>query len=163
VGTYIAAGFPAFIALVSDPVDAIWVIAFATLYQQVENYIFAPRITARTMDLHPAVAFGAVLAGIGVLGGIGALLALPASAVVQALGSTYIERHDVVASHMTAAPPKRRSGRFGRVLRGWRSRRLQPGGDDDAEGPGRRQAGAPPRPDDAAAPDDGGAGGSPGS
>jgi predicted PurR-regulated permease PerM len=123
VGTYLAAAFPAFIALVNQPTDAIWVVAFAVLYQQIENYLFAPRITARTMDLHPAVAFGSVLVGVGLLGGIGALLALPASAVLQALGSTYIERHEVVDTAMTAEPATRPPGRVARTIQGWRARR----------------------------------------
>ncbi len=72
---------PVLIALASSPLDAVWVLAFATLYQQVENYLFAPRITARTMSLHPAVAFGTVIAGAGLIGPIGAILALPAAAV----------------------------------------------------------------------------------
>jgi predicted PurR-regulated permease PerM len=127
IGTYLAAAFPAFIALVSSPADALWVIAFAVVYQQVENYLFAPRITARTMDLHPAIAFGSVLAGVGILGGIGALLALPASAVLQALGSTYIERHPVVESAMTAQPERDRVGRVTRAIRSWRRRRQHPG------------------------------------
>ena len=109
VGTYLAAGLPVLIALIGSPLDAVWVLAFATAYQQVENYLLAPRITARTMALHPAVAFGTVIAGAGLLGGIGAVLALPAAAVVQALGSTYIERHEVLETHMTAEPPPRPS------------------------------------------------------
>jgi predicted PurR-regulated permease PerM len=48
------------------------------------------------MSLHPAVAFGAVIAGAALLGGVGALLALPAAATLQAFGSTYIRRHEVV-------------------------------------------------------------------
>jgi predicted PurR-regulated permease PerM len=123
IGTYMAAAFPAFIALVGSPFDAVLVVAFATFYQQIENYVFAPRISARTMDLHPAVAFGSVLAGIGILGGIGALLALPASAVIQALGSTYIERHPVVDTEMTATPPDRPPGRLARRVQAWRARR----------------------------------------
>ena len=47
------------------------------LYQQIENYLFSPRITARTMELHPAIAFGAALGGAAVLGAVGAVLALP--------------------------------------------------------------------------------------
>jgi predicted PurR-regulated permease PerM len=107
VGTYIAAGLPILVALASSPADALWVAGFAIGYQQVENYLFAPRITARTMSLHPAVAFGTVIAGAGLLGGIGALLALPAAAVIQAVGSTYIERHPVVDTPMTAVPTTR--------------------------------------------------------
>ena len=114
VGTYMAAALPILIALASSPLDAVWVLAFATLYQQVENYLFAPRITARTMSLHPAVAFGTVIAGAGLIGPIGAILALPAAAVIQAVGSTYIERHPVVDTHMTEVPePRPRAHRPG--------------------------------------------------
>ncbi len=117
VGTYIAGAFPALIALAVDPVDAVWVVAFAFAYQQVENYLFAPRITARTMSLHPAVAFGSVVAGAGLFGPVGALLALPAAAVLQAVGSTYIERHEVIDTHMTAEPDRTRGGRWRQVIR----------------------------------------------
>jgi predicted PurR-regulated permease PerM len=96
VGTYLAGALPALVALLSSPLDAVWVIAFIAGYQQVENYLLAPRITARTMSLHPAVAFGAVLAGAALLGGVGALLALPVTATLQAFGATYVRRHEVV-------------------------------------------------------------------
>jgi predicted PurR-regulated permease PerM len=98
VGTYLAGALPVLIALLNQPVDALWVVAFIVLYQQFENLVLSPRITSRTMALHPAVAFGAVIAGGAVLGPIGALLALPATASVQALISTYLHRYEVVAS-----------------------------------------------------------------
>jgi predicted PurR-regulated permease PerM len=125
IGTYIAGALPVIVALANDPVDAIWVLALVVVYQQAENYLLAPRITARTMALHPAVAFGTVIAGAAMFGAVGALLALPAAAVIQAIGSTYITRHDVVESHMTAeARPRRRSRRW------WRA----PDEDEDAPG-----------------------------
>ena len=96
VGAYLAGALPALVALLSSPLDAVWVVAFIAGYQQVENYLLAPRITARTMSLHPAVAFGSVIAGAALLGGVGALLALPVSATLQAFGATYIRRHEVV-------------------------------------------------------------------
>jgi predicted PurR-regulated permease PerM len=96
VGTYLAGALPTLVALLSSPLDAVWVVAFIVAYQQVENYLLAPRVTARTMSLHPAVAFGAVVAGAALLGGVGALLALPAAATLQAFGATYIRRHEVV-------------------------------------------------------------------
>jgi predicted PurR-regulated permease PerM len=101
IGTYLAGALPVIVALLEDPVDAVVVLVFILLYQQVENYVFAPKITARTMDLHPAVAFGTVIAGAALLGAVGALLALPAAAVVQAIGSTYFDRHDVIDSEIT--------------------------------------------------------------
>jgi len=102
VGTYIAGFFPVLIALIDDPVDAVWVLAAIVIYQQVENYLLAPRISASTMEIHPAVAFGSVIVGAGLLGVAGALLALPAAATVQAFVSTYLQVHDVVESDLVS-------------------------------------------------------------
>jgi predicted PurR-regulated permease PerM len=101
VGTYIGGALPLLIALLESPLQALWVLAFIIIYQQAENYLLAPRITARTMNLHPAVAFGSAIAGASLLGVAGALIALPAAATIQAFGATYIERHDVVTSELT--------------------------------------------------------------
>ena len=108
IGTYLAGALPVLVALLEDPVDAAIVLGFIVLYQQVENYVFAPKITARTMDLHPAVAFGTVIGGAALFGAVGALLALPAAAVIQAIGSTYFDRHDVIDTAITRDPKARR-------------------------------------------------------
>ena len=96
VGTYIAGVVPLLIALLDDPINAVWVLLVVFVYQQVENYVIAPRITAQTLEIHPAVAFGAVIAGASILGAIGALLALPMAATGQAFVSTYLGRHELV-------------------------------------------------------------------
>jgi predicted PurR-regulated permease PerM len=101
VGTYIAAAIPVLVALLEDPAAALIFLIFVAVYQQIENYVLSPRITARTMQLHPAVAFGAALAGGSVGGLIGAFMALPAAAVIQALFSGYLTRHEVVESELT--------------------------------------------------------------
>jgi predicted PurR-regulated permease PerM len=101
IGTYIAGALPILIALISDPIDAVWVLLVVVVYQQIENYLLAPPIQAETMDIHPAVAFGGVIAGASILGPVGALLALPAGATLQAFVSTYVQRHEVVESHLT--------------------------------------------------------------
>lgn len=106
VGTYIAGALPVLIALISDPVRALWTLGFIVVYQQFENYILQPRITAHTMALHPAVAFGTVIAGAGIMGPVGAILALPAAAVIQAFVSTYVQRHEVIESALTREPPR---------------------------------------------------------
>jgi predicted PurR-regulated permease PerM len=105
IGTYLAGALPVLIALFHDPVDALWVLAFITVYQQFENMMLSPRITARTMALHPAVAFGAVIAGGAIMGPIGALLALPAAASIQALISLYARRYEVVTGPLTGEQP----------------------------------------------------------
>ena len=96
VGAYIAAVLPVLAAFFESPVKALWVLAVLIAYQQVENYLLAPRITAKTMSLHPAVAFGSAIAGIGVLGALGAIIALPTAAIIQAVISGYLELHPVV-------------------------------------------------------------------
>ncbi len=101
VGTYIAAAIPLLVALLADPWSALFFLIFVVVYQQIENYVLAPRITAKTMQLHPAVAFGAALAGGAVSGLIGAFMALPAAAVIQATVSTYLKRHEVVETELT--------------------------------------------------------------
>jgi predicted PurR-regulated permease PerM len=109
VGTYLAGILPVLVTFLDSPLKALIVIGFIVIYQQIENYFFAPRITARTMELHPAVAFGAALAGAALLGPIGAILALPAAAMVQALASEWGRRYDVVDNHLTIIQPPKRS------------------------------------------------------
>lgn len=95
VGTYLAAVVPVLVALTVSPVTALVVVVVLVVYQQIENMVLAPRITARTMSLHPGVAFGSVLVGTALLGAVGALLALPAAAIIIAFVSTYLQRYDV--------------------------------------------------------------------
>lgn len=101
VGTYIAGILPILVTLLDSPVDAVIVLIFIVVYQQVESFVLTPRITSRTMELHPALAFGAALGGASLLGAIGAVLALPAVAMVQALVTGWGQRYDVVDNHLT--------------------------------------------------------------
>jgi predicted PurR-regulated permease PerM len=102
VGTYLAIALPALIALSDQPVDAVWVVLFGTLYQQVENYLLAPRITALTVAVHPAVAFGAVIVGAALFGPMGALVAIPVVAAVQAVLETYAHGYELVEEEPVA-------------------------------------------------------------
>ncbi|NEW39552.1 AI-2E family transporter [Nocardia cyriacigeorgica] len=105
VGTYLAGALPVIVAVVNNPPDGLWVLGFIILYQQFENYVLQPRITATTLDMHPAVAFGAVLAGAAILGPTGALLAIPVTATLQAFAGAYIRRYDVEVPTGNAPPP----------------------------------------------------------
>lgn len=109
VGTYLAGALPALIAFTEDPWDAVWVLGFVVVYQQFENYVLQPRITAKTVDIHPAVAFGSVIAGTALLGAVGALVAIPATATLQGFLGAYVKRYDVTDPR--AHGPQRRRGR----------------------------------------------------
>jgi predicted PurR-regulated permease PerM len=104
VGTYIGAAVPLLVVLLSDPWSALIFLIYVVVYQQIENYLLSPRITARTMQLHPAVAFFAALAGAAISGILGAFMALPAAAVIQATVSSYLTRHEVVETRLTMQP-----------------------------------------------------------
>lgn len=117
VGTYLAGLLPFVLTLIDSPVKALIVAIAILVYQQIENYFLAPRITARTMELHPAVAFGAALAGGAALGVVGALLALPAAAMVQALVSAAGSRYDVVDDRLTTVADARLRGEQGHPSR----------------------------------------------
>ncbi len=109
VGTYVAGVLPIILSFVNHPASALFVVGFIVIYQQIENYLFSPRITARTMELHPALAFGSAIAGAAVLGPVGAVLALPGAAMIQAIAGEWGTRHEVVESPLTyVVPPKER-------------------------------------------------------
>ncbi len=96
VGTYIAAAVPLLVALLQNPWSALAVVIYVVLYQQIENYVISPRLTARTMQLHPAIAIAAAIAGASLYGAIGAFLALPAAAILQVVAGTYLKRHEII-------------------------------------------------------------------
>lgn len=101
VGAFVAAALPITIALIEDWRMAVAVLVVLVVYQQIENLILAPRITASVMSLHPAVGFAAVIAGIAVMGALGAIVALPSAAIIQAFVSAYVQEHDVEANALT--------------------------------------------------------------
>ncbi len=104
VGTYIAGALPLLIALAEKPFDALLVLIAILIYQQVENYLLSPRITANTMNLHPAVAFGSAIIGASLLGGVGALLALPVAATIVAIVQTYGDHYELIHSEHIESP-----------------------------------------------------------
>jgi predicted PurR-regulated permease PerM len=108
IGNYIAMLLPGLVTLVDKPRFVLFVLGFLVLYQQFENYVLGPRIARFTLKIHPALTIGTVFAGGYLFGAIGAVLALPATAVIQGMLSTYTEEHRVVETELTKEPRKRR-------------------------------------------------------
>jgi predicted PurR-regulated permease PerM len=59
---------------------ALIVTAYYVVYQQVENYVIAPRVMQKTVAVPGAVTVVAALAGGTLLGVLGALMAIPIAA-----------------------------------------------------------------------------------
>ncbi len=107
IGTYIGGALPVTVALTSQGIgQALAVLAFIIGYQQIENYFFSPKVSAKALEMNAAVAFLVVLAFGAVFGAIGAFLALPVAATVQAVMDTYWKRHELVESAMLRDPER---------------------------------------------------------
>ena len=58
-------------------------LVFFIIYQQVENYVFYPRVMKRAVNVHPAAALVGALLGGSLLGFVGAIIAVPVVAGIQ--------------------------------------------------------------------------------
>ena len=112
IGTYISIALPVIIGLLSpNPVIGVIALVWAILYQQVENLLIEPRISAKAVEVNPAVSFGAVLLGAALFGVAGAFLAVPVIAMLLALLNIYGHRYELlpeIAERIDAknVPPK---------------------------------------------------------
>jgi predicted PurR-regulated permease PerM len=71
------------VALLSDPISAVWVgLAFLAI-QQVENLILVPRIAGQSVKLHPAAVMVVLVIGNELAGLFGMLLAVPVAAIIR--------------------------------------------------------------------------------
>lgn len=116
LGTYLGILLPCLVAVFNDPLDVVWIIIFGTVYQQIENYFFSPRISAATLDIHPAIAFGSVIVGAALIGAIGAIIAIPIAAAITAIVETYGHRYELIptlAAEDAAKQKKRKARREG--------------------------------------------------
>jgi predicted PurR-regulated permease PerM len=87
------------------------VAAFFLAYQQLENYLIAPRVLKTTVELGAAAVLIAGLVGATVLGLVGALMAIPVAAAFNVLLNERLIAHESAAGAVVAltgdaeAPP----------------------------------------------------------
>lgn len=114
-------GFGATIGAVPVPIVAaltggpsfIWSLLLIVIYQQIENYVIAPRVMKRAVDLSPPVVIVALMVGGTLAGIVGALLALPVAALTKILVAEFFvrKRIDGVREENAGAGPARRKHR----------------------------------------------------
>jgi predicted PurR-regulated permease PerM len=82
-----------------DVRTAVILFVIVNVYQQIENHVLQPMIYGRTVQLPALTVLLAVLCGGAVLGLVGALLAIPIAATIQAIVSELLEeRADQIAN-----------------------------------------------------------------
>ncbi|MGO5044148.1 AI-2E family transporter [Bifidobacterium animalis] len=111
IGTYLGGALPVLFAWGERGwMYAVGVVVFITVYQQIENLLLSPKISERTMDLNPCIAFLAVLLFGALFGALGAFLALPVAASIQVLFKVYTKRYQLVDMPLMNDPePKKKS------------------------------------------------------
>ncbi|MHB1138983.1 MAG: AI-2E family transporter [Microthrixaceae bacterium] len=97
VGTYIGAAIPlVFVLFELGLAQALILLVWTIIYQQVENAVLSPKLSARTMSLNAGVAFGSALAGGALFGPMGAFVALPVAGMLTAFLSAYTRSYDLL-------------------------------------------------------------------
>lgn len=85
VGATLGAALVCLVAFFDEPRIALFAAIYYLIYQQVENYVIAPKIMQRTVSVPGALTVVAALAGGTLLGVLGALLAIPVAAALLLL------------------------------------------------------------------------------
>jgi len=100
VGATLGAVVCVVVAAFGGVAEILETIVYFIVYQQVENYVIAPRVMKRAIEMSAAAVIVAVLIGGSLAGFLGALLALPAAAVIKiAVNHLFIqERLEAVAA-----------------------------------------------------------------
>ena len=110
-----AIALPVLVGLTSaDPMDGVLALAYAIVYQQIENLTLEPKISANAVDMHPAVAFASVLLGAALFGVAGAFCAVPVAALGLALFEIYSRTYETLPQFGSPVPAPPRQGRLGR-------------------------------------------------
>lgn len=109
IGTYISISLPVLVGLLSpNPWLGVIVLGWAVAYQQVENLTIEPRLSARAVNVHPAVSFASAILGLALFGIAGALLAIPVVAMLLTLLDIYRTRYalppELVAGQARSRP-----------------------------------------------------------
>ncbi|MFJ9518657.1 AI-2E family transporter [Kitasatospora sp. NPDC101801] len=88
IGAFLSGTVAVLVALADGGLaTALWALGVVLAVQMIEGNILQPVIQSRTVELHPATIMFAVVAGSGVAGIIGALLAVPVSAAALGIVS----------------------------------------------------------------------------
>lgn len=78
------------LAFTIGPWSAVFVVIVFVIANQLEGNVLSPLILSRSVDLHPVTVLLAIMAGLGLLGLVGALLAVPTVALTKVLLEDYL-------------------------------------------------------------------------
>lgn len=97
VGPILGAIPPVAVALLTEPIVALWVVLLFVALQQLEGHVVAPQIFGHTLRINPLLVIFALLFGLQVYGIVGALMALPILSILH-VTYLYLRRHLIFES-----------------------------------------------------------------
>jgi predicted PurR-regulated permease PerM len=92
LGPFLGALPPILLALLTNPISAVWVALLFVGIQQLEGHIVAPQIFGHSLRINPLLVIFALLFGQHLYGLVGALLALPILSILRET-TLYLSRH----------------------------------------------------------------------
>ena len=105
IGAILGALVAGIVAVFTGIPQLIGVIIYFIVYQQVENYLIAPRVMKKAVEMSAAAVIVSLLIGGSLAGLVGALLALPAAAIIK-ISFKYLyleEREEIIAAEDAGA------------------------------------------------------------
>jgi predicted PurR-regulated permease PerM len=110
VGATIGAAAVVAVAATQGLPQVLGALVLTITYQQVENFVIVPRVMRRAIDVGPATGIVALLVGATLAGPVGALLALPVTAMAQVVLEEFVLK-DRIAAVRAADARAEQSGR----------------------------------------------------
>jgi predicted PurR-regulated permease PerM len=92
IGPILGAAPPVVVALLTNPISAVWVVLLFVGLQQLEGHVVAPQIFGHTLRINPLLVIFALLLGLQLYGIVGALIALPILSILRET-FVYLGRH----------------------------------------------------------------------
>jgi predicted PurR-regulated permease PerM len=103
IGPILGAIPPLVVALATQPIAALWLLAVFVALQQLEGHLIAPQVFRISLRINPILVILALLLGYQAYGVPGALLALPVATVLRAT-VIYLRRHLVLEPWSAGQP-----------------------------------------------------------
>ncbi len=107
VGSAVALGLAAGLCLLQFGVDLhlLFVVGWYALIQTLEGLVLTPRIVGRSVGIHPVAVIVGLLIGGDLLGFLGLIVAVPATAIIQVFAKELLENYRSSALYSAATGP----------------------------------------------------------
>lgn len=101
LGPYIAVVPAIIIALVQDPIMAVYVAIIMLVAQQIESNFITPNVMGKSLDVHPLTVITLILAAGNIAGLWGIILAVPVYAVIKTIAKNIYARRSEIRETAT--------------------------------------------------------------